>query len=856
MARTKFNAGQIQTGSAGGIKGDSNKHLVLDFKDQLANEGSVASTMLIPLQGASSGDVKRASVADIIAAGISIAGSVEGAIQLRSSDGTQLAADDEFKIASNTMTVGSGNSLDVVGTLKLGGVAVSSTAAELNILDGVTATAAELNILDGVTSTAAELNILDGVTSTAAELNLVDGISAGAVVASKAAMHNSAGSLLVTDNAYIGAVGDVDMLQFDGGEEITVASDLDFIIGKAGGLQLADGAVTSTAAELNLIDGSSAGTIVNSKAVVYGSSGEVNATTLQIAGTSITATAAELNIMDGVTSTTAELNILDGVTATASEINVLDGASAANSSAGLAAIVGTSGDLAVARNLSVTGNLTINGTTTTVNSTTVTVDDPIMTLGGDTAPESDDNKDRGIEFRYYDGSAKVGFMGWDDSAGGFALFKDATNTSEVFSGTAADLAMGGLSASSLTLGGVAVSSTAAELNILDGVTATTAELNILDGVTSTAAELNILDGVTSTTAELNILDGVTSTAAELNLVDGISAGAVVASKAAMHTSDGSLLVTDAKYMGAVGDADMLQFTGGSSITVASDLDLIVSDGKLKLGSTAVSATAAELNLIDGSSAGTIVNSKAVVYGSSGEVNATTLQIAGTSITATAAELNIMDGVTATAAELNILDGVTATAAELNILDGVTSTAAELNILDGATVTVTELNIMDGNTSATATTLVDADRLVCNDAGTMKQVAMTDISDYMSGRVVQDHFMASADGGAAAIGGSTPTASFEVGSSGNPALNSVTLAASTYAALSATPQSIEELQVYLNGQLLVGYHQGSDAAYDYAYSTSIDGSNPGIALKPESGAIGSSGAAIDSDDVLVIKYIKA
>ena len=35
---------------------------------------------------------------------------------------------------------------------------------------------------------------------------------------------------------------------------------------------------------------------------------------------------------------------------------------------------------------------------TTVNSTTTTLDDPIMTLGGDTAPGSDDNKDRGIEF--------------------------------------------------------------------------------------------------------------------------------------------------------------------------------------------------------------------------------------------------------------------------------------------------------------------------------------------------------------------------------------------------------------------------------------------------------------------------
>lgn len=64
--------------------------------------------------------------------------------------------------------------------LKLAGALVTSSAAELNILDGVTSTAAELNILDGVTSTAAELNILDGVTATAAELNALD-ISAGQV---------------------------------------------------------------------------------------------------------------------------------------------------------------------------------------------------------------------------------------------------------------------------------------------------------------------------------------------------------------------------------------------------------------------------------------------------------------------------------------------------------------------------------------------------------------------------------------------------------------------------------------------------------------------------------------------------
>lgn len=64
-----------------------------------------------------------------------------------------------------------------LGLWKVGGTAVTSTAAELNILDGVTATAAELNILDGATVTAAELNILDGVTATTAELNFVDGVT-------------------------------------------------------------------------------------------------------------------------------------------------------------------------------------------------------------------------------------------------------------------------------------------------------------------------------------------------------------------------------------------------------------------------------------------------------------------------------------------------------------------------------------------------------------------------------------------------------------------------------------------------------------------------------------------------------
>ena len=100
------------------------------------------------------------------------------------------------------------------------------------------------------------------------------------------------------------------------------------------------------------------------------------------------------------------------------------------------------GNLTVDGNTLVEGNLTVNGTTTTVNSTTMQLDDPVLTLGGDTAPTQADAKDRGVEFRYYDSQARVGFFGWDNSASRYALYHNATNTSEAFSGTRSGLDAG------------------------------------------------------------------------------------------------------------------------------------------------------------------------------------------------------------------------------------------------------------------------------------------------------------------------------------------------------------------------------------------------------------------------------
>ncbi len=136
------------------------------------------------------------------------------------------------------------------------------------------------------------------------------------------------------------------------------------------------------------------------------------------------------------------------VNGTTNEIEVTDGGTVNNGDTvtiGLPNDVTIGNNLAVTNDVTVTGDLTVNGTTTTVNSNTVTVDDPVFTLGGDTAPASDDNKDRGIEFRYHDGSsAKLGFFGYDDSTDKFTFLTSATNSSEVFSGTKGNLDITGL----------------------------------------------------------------------------------------------------------------------------------------------------------------------------------------------------------------------------------------------------------------------------------------------------------------------------------------------------------------------------------------------------------------------------
>jgi hypothetical protein len=155
-------------------------------------------------------------------------------------------------------------------------------------------------------------------------------------------------------------------------------------------------------------------------------------------------------------------------------------------------------------------------------------------------------------------------VGGDDNAWGTELNANLDKLDDLLDGTI------GITPNLIAgweVGGVAVTASAAELNLLDGVTASTAELNILDGVTASTAELNILDGVTASTAELNVLDGITATTAELNVLDGI-AGIASQVEAEAGTATDKLMTPERTKQAIDALAVSTQFTNFQLFTTA------------------------------------------------------------------------------------------------------------------------------------------------------------------------------------------------------------------------------------------------------------------------------------------------
>ena len=427
-------------------------------------------------------------------------------------------------------------------TLSIAGTAVTSTAAELNILDGVTSTASELNILDGVTATTAELNILDGVTATAAELNVLDGITA-----------------TVTELNYVDGVTSNIQTQLDALQ----ASDADLTA--IAGLSNADGNFivgngTTWVAESGATARASLGLTIGTDVLAYDSNLQSFVTTFTVPTSD--GTSGQALITDGAgTISFGDVDALPSQTGNSGYYLTTDGTTASWDN--------------LTDDPTFTGTVTVNSTEALKLPAGTTAERPTAAQGQIRYNTTDS------QFEGYNGSS------WDAIGGGasFAYNKTsatATASQTTFSATytagyvevylngvklvsATDFTATNGTSVVLTTGAAAgdsvdiiayetfsVANAMLASNNLSDLSSASAAIGNL-GITSTAAELNILDGVTATTAELNILDGVTATTAEVNYLDVTTVGTSEASKAV--TADSNAKV---KFIGTTSVAEMIE----------------------------------------------------------------------------------------------------------------------------------------------------------------------------------------------------------------------------------------------------------------------------------------------------------
>ena len=274
-----------------------------------------------------------------------------------------------------------------------------------------------------------------------------------------------------------------------------------------------------------------------------------------------------------------------------------------------------------------------------------------------------------------------------------------------------------------------VEATAQGLDVKDScVAATTANITISTALNNG----DTLDGVTLANGN-RVLVKDQSTASENGIyvvgssparADDLAAGADAAGfftfvEQGSVNADNGFVCTSNKGSAVVGTNNLTiaQFSGAGQITAGDGLDKSGNTLSLDLksnGGLVIESTEIAIDL----SASSITGTLAISDGGTGATSASAARTALGVVIGTDVEPH-SDKLTELA---TMAQAAAAALADL--------TATEVGILDGATVTTAELNIMDGGTSATSTTLATADRIVVNDNGTMKQVALSDFVTFL------------------------------------------------------------------------------------------------------------------------------
>ena len=374
-----------------------------------------------------------------------------------------------------------------------------------------------------------------------------------------------------------------------------------------------------------------------------------------------------------------------------------------------------SGNTTFSNNLTVTGDLTVNGTTTTVESTTVTVSDKNLELGSVTTPTDTTADGGGITLK----GATDKTFNWVNSTDSWTASEHLDlasgkefkiNGTSVLSGSTLG---SGVTASSLTSVGTLTSGTwsASTIAVNKGGTGQTSYTDgqLLIGNTSG----NTLSKATLTAgSNITITNGngsIAIAAASVTAGDGIDVSGQEVSLD-LKANGGLLIET----------TELAVDLGASSITGT----LAVSDGGT--GATSASAARTALGVAIGSDVQAFNQRLADIAGLAVTDGNIIVANGSTFVAESGSTARTSLGAQASAADLTTLSSCqTGGAAALAAL-----TSTEIGILDGATVTTSELNIIDGGTSATSTTLAAADRMVINDAGTMVQVALSDLVTFL------------------------------------------------------------------------------------------------------------------------------
>ena len=265
------------------------------------------------------------------------------------------------------------------------------------------------------------------------------------------------------------------------------------------------------------------------------------------------------------------------------------------------------------------------------------------------------------------------------------------------------------------------------ITLLGATNKTISWINSTDCWTSNQ-DFDLVSGKVFKIAGTSVLSGSTLgsgvTGSSLTSVGTLSTGTWSASTIATNKggtgqtaySNGQLLVGNSS-----GSLSKATITAGSNITVTN------SSGGITIAAAAGAPTAGDGIDVNGSEVSVDLKANGGLVIESTEI---AVDLAASSITGTLAVGDGGTGATSASAARTAL-GAQTLAADLTNLSSCQSgasaalaalTSTEVAILDGATVTTTELNKLDGNTSATATTLATADRMVINDNGTMVQVA--------------------------------------------------------------------------------------------------------------------------------------